>query len=116
MARVTSDAGQPLAIAVNYACHPTTLAWENTLISPDYIGALREVVETATACPCLFIQGASGDIGPREGFVGVEEEGGEFFRGEAGVDEDARAFGDEQRGVARATRTEDAETHGHECE
>ena len=70
VARVTSDAGQPLAIAVNYACHPTTLAWENTLISPDYIGALREVVETATACPCLFIQGASGDIGPREGFVG----------------------------------------------
>lgn len=70
VARVTADAGQPLATVVNYACHPTTLAWENTLISPDYIGALREVVETATACPCLFVQGASGDIGPREGFVG----------------------------------------------
>ncbi len=70
VARVTADAGQPLATIVNYACHPTTLAWENTLISPDYIGALREVVETATACPCLFVQGASGDIGPREGFVG----------------------------------------------
>jgi len=70
VARITSDSGQTLATLVNYACHPTTLAWENTLISPDYIGALREVVETATAAPCVFIQGASGDIGPREGYVG----------------------------------------------
>ncbi len=68
--RITSDSGETLATLVNYACHPTTLAWENTLISPDYIGALREVVETATAAPCVFIQGASGDIGPREGYVG----------------------------------------------
>ena len=38
--------------AVGYAAHPTSLAWENTLISPDYPGALREVVETATGAPC----------------------------------------------------------------
>jgi hypothetical protein len=31
---------------------------------------MREVVESATRAPCFFIQGASGDIGPREGFVG----------------------------------------------
>ena len=55
---------------VNYACHPTTLAWENTLISPDYVGAMREVVEGETGAPCLFLQGASGDLGPREGYVG----------------------------------------------
>ena len=34
-----------VAVVVNYACHPTTLAWQNTLISPDYPGALRELVE-----------------------------------------------------------------------
>ena len=67
---ITSDAGTRLATIVNYACHPTTLAWENTLISPDYVGALREVLETQTGCPCFFIQGASGDISPREGYVG----------------------------------------------
>ncbi len=55
---------------MNYACHPTTLAWENTLISPDYVGAMREVVEGIPAAPCLFLQGASGDLGPREGYVG----------------------------------------------
>ena len=70
VARITSDSGCTLATIVNYACHPTTLAWENTLISPDYVGAMREVIESATNAPCVFIQGASGDIGPREGFVG----------------------------------------------
>ena len=35
-ARVTDEAGQALATVVNYACHPTTLAWQNTLISPDF--------------------------------------------------------------------------------
>jgi len=59
-----------LGTIVNYACHPTTLAWENTLVSPDYIGALREVVERETGAPCLFLQGASGDLGPRDGYTG----------------------------------------------
>jgi hypothetical protein len=68
--RATGAGGQTLATVVNYACHPTTLAWQNALISPDYPGAMREVVEAATGAPCLFLQGASGDLGPREGFVG----------------------------------------------
>ena len=70
VARVGSEHGSCLATLVNYACHPTTLAWDNTAISPDYVGAMREVIEQATAAPCLFLQGASGDLGPREGFVG----------------------------------------------
>ncbi len=68
--RVTNAQDEILATFVNYACHPTTLAWDNQLISPDYPGAMREVVERATGAPCVFIQGASGDIGPRHGFVG----------------------------------------------
>src|SRR5581483_5146497 len=70
VAKVTADSGDLLGTVVNYACHPTTLAWENTLISPDYVGAMREVVERHTGVPCLFLQGASGDLGPRDGFVG----------------------------------------------
>jgi hypothetical protein len=70
---VEEDSGRTTATIVNYACHPTTLAWDNTLISPDYVGSMREVIETATNAPCLFIQGASGDIGPRDGFVGDVE-------------------------------------------
>jgi hypothetical protein len=70
LARISNEYGQCLATVVNYACHPTTLAWENTAISPDYVGAMREVIEQAVGAPCLFLQGASGDLGPREGFVG----------------------------------------------
>lgn len=73
VARITDDANRVLGTVVNFACHPTTLAWDNRLISPDYVGAMREVVEEATNAPCFFIQGASGDIGPREGFVGDVE-------------------------------------------
>lgn len=71
--RIVGDDGATIATLVNYACHPTTLAWDNTAISPDYVGALREVVERHTEAPCLFVQGASGDLGPREGFVGDTE-------------------------------------------
>jgi hypothetical protein len=70
VAKVTADTGEPMLTVVNYACHPTTLAWENTAISPDYVGAMREVVEQHTGVPCLFLQGASGDLGPRDGYVG----------------------------------------------
>jgi hypothetical protein len=69
VARVSAEDGSPRAVIVNYGCHPTTLAWENTLISPDFPGAMREVIEQATGVPCVFLQGASGDIGPREGYV-----------------------------------------------
>jgi hypothetical protein len=72
-ARLVTDSGTTLGTLVNYACHPTTLAWQNMKISPDYVGALREVVEAHTGAPCIFLQGASGDLGPREGFVGDTE-------------------------------------------
>ena len=67
---IADDRGRHLGTVVNYACHPTTLAWQNTLVSPDYVGAMREVIERETHAPCLFLQGASGDLGPREGYVG----------------------------------------------
>lgn len=70
LAKIENSGGKCLATLVNYACHPTTLAWENTKISPDYIGAMREIIEKETLAPCLFLQGASGDLGPKDGFVG----------------------------------------------
>jgi hypothetical protein len=70
LAKVVADSGDVLGTVVNYACHPTTLAWQNTLISPDYVGAMREVVESHTQSPCVFLLGACGDLGPREGYVG----------------------------------------------
>ncbi len=71
--RVTDLSGKVLGTVVNYACHPTTLAWENTLISPDYVGAMREEVERVTEAPCTFALAPCGDLGPRDGFVGDPE-------------------------------------------
>lgn len=68
--RVVDDEQALRLVFVNYACHPTTLAWENTLLSPDFIGALREVVEVDQEVPCCFYQAPCGDLGPKEGFVG----------------------------------------------
>src|SRR5581483_7891488 len=45
--RISDLSGRLVGTLVNYGCHPTTLGWENTLISPDYVGSLREEVERA---------------------------------------------------------------------
>ena len=70
VARATADDGSVLATLVNYGCHPTTLGPTNRLLSPDYIGAMREVVEDSFGAPCLFLLSPCGETGPREGFVG----------------------------------------------
>lgn len=72
--RITDMQGTIRATIVNYACHPTTLGGSNRLISPDYIGAMRETVETATGrAPVLFLHGASGELAPREQYVADTE-------------------------------------------
>jgi hypothetical protein len=68
--RISGADGTLLGSIVNYGCHPTTLAWENSLISPDYVGSLRQLIERETGQPCIFLLGACGDLGPRDGFVG----------------------------------------------
>lgn len=69
--RVTDAAGRVMGTILNYACHPTTLGALNRQLSPDFVGAAREVVEEATGgAPCLFLQGASGELGARESYSG----------------------------------------------
>ncbi|EAQ80650.1 hypothetical protein [Blastopirellula marina] len=71
--RLTDIAGTIRGVIVNYACHPTTLAWENRAISPDYIGAMRETITQQTGAAALFMQGASGDLAPRYQYVADTE-------------------------------------------
>ena len=73
LGRVSDNSGKVQATLVNYACHPTTLAWENTAVSPDYIGAMREVIEANTQSPSLFLFGACGDLAPKRQYVGDPE-------------------------------------------
>ena len=67
---VRDKTGKILCTLVNYACHPTTLAHENSLLSPDYVGSARQIVsESSGGAPCLFLQGASGELAPKDQYV-----------------------------------------------
>jgi hypothetical protein len=68
--RASDASGKTLATIVNYACHPTTIAWALPVLSPDYVGELRTTVEAATGgAPCLFLQGNSGELAPRDNYA-----------------------------------------------
>jgi hypothetical protein len=67
--RVSDMSGKIMATIVNYACHPVSLGGANRLLSPDYVGAMREVVQKETGgAPCMFLHGASGDLTPRRSY------------------------------------------------
>jgi hypothetical protein len=70
VARIDGVDGTPIAAIVGYACHPITLAFQNRLLSPDYPGVVRSVVERLTGTTCLFLQGCAGDQMPVEGLTG----------------------------------------------
>ena len=68
--RIADTQGRVRATLVNYACHPTSLGGGNQLVSPDYVGAMRETIEASTGqAECLFLHGASGDLTPRRSFA-----------------------------------------------
>jgi hypothetical protein len=63
--RLVNSKGNVIGVIANYACHATTLAWQNKSISPDFVGRARELVQDHIKAPMLFLQGASGDLAPR---------------------------------------------------
>ena len=67
--RLDGDDDRPVATLVHYACHPIILGPDNTYVTPEYPGIVKRVVEEALGGHCLFVQGACGDVGPRELFV-----------------------------------------------
>ncbi len=62
--RVDDAAGKPLAVLVNYACHPTTLTHLNRQVTADYPGLVCRRLEEETGAVALFLTGAIGDVGP----------------------------------------------------
>ena len=80
--RVTDLSGKNVATLVNYGCHPTSVGWGSELISPDYVGRAREIVEHATGSPMLFLLGACGNVAPKIQYsadVAVADKNGEML-------------------------------------
>jgi hypothetical protein len=64
VARIDDEHEQPIAVLVNYACHPTIMAHGNSLLTLDYPGLVRRTVEQVMGGTCLFLQGVAGDQHP----------------------------------------------------
>ena len=64
--RIDNNEGKPLALLVNYACHPVVLGADNRQYSADFIGTMANTVEAGFdhAPLCFYLQGADGDINP----------------------------------------------------
>jgi hypothetical protein len=81
---------RPLACIFGASCHPTTMSHDNYLVSAEFPGAAREIIEDRIGAPALFLQGIGGDVKPRL----VAEE--ETFR--SGTFADVEAVGKELAG------------------
>jgi neutral ceramidase len=62
--RLDSADGSPLATLVGFACHPVSQGGRWTQLSADFPGRMRAAAEALTGSPCLFAQGAAGNINP----------------------------------------------------
>jgi hypothetical protein len=63
--RVDTTEGKPLAVLVNYSCHPVVFGADNLQYSADFPGVMTKTVEQAFGANpplCFFNQGAPGDI------------------------------------------------------
>lgn len=56
---------RPIAVFLNLSCHDTVLGAENTFISADLHGALRNGLEERFKCPVFPTNGAEGDVSNR---------------------------------------------------
>lgn len=60
--RIDASDGKPIATLVNFAAHPTMLNSKLLEYSAEWPGAMSMRVQKATGAPCLFLQGAAGDL------------------------------------------------------
>jgi len=78
--RVDTAEGKPLAVLVNYSCHPVVFGADNLQYSADFPGVMSKTVEQAftqssSAPPlCFFLQGAPGDINVYDATTPLEQD------------------------------------------
>ncbi len=94
--RVDDLDGDPIAVAFRYSAHPVTMGGRSMVVSSDYPGPAREVVERNLGGLALFLQGCGGNVNPVGGIgyevdcrdtknrIGIEL-GGEVLRVAAGI-------------------------------
>lgn len=74
--RVETLDGKAIATLVNFAAHPTMLDSKLLEFSAEWPGAMAKRVQEATGAPCLFLQGASGDLTTKPPKAGTPDDFG----------------------------------------
>jgi hypothetical protein len=99
--RVDRADGTPLALLVNYACHPVVLGPENVDYSADYPSEMRRYIEEqlGRGVMAFFLQGAAGDINPYYDKTPLLDDAVNLMR------ETGRKLGEEAVRVARTVTT-----------
>jgi hypothetical protein len=94
--RVDDLDGEPIATVFRFSAHPVTMGPRSMVVSSDFAGPARGVVESCLGGLALFLQGCAGNINPAVG-IGYEvdcrdaknrvglELGGEVLRVAAGI-------------------------------
>jgi len=59
--RVDDVNGNPIAVIVNYTAHPVVTGYHTYMLSANYPGVVRRIVEGTTGATCLFLTGAAGN-------------------------------------------------------
>jgi len=96
--RVEDQDSKPIAQSINFAAHPTMREARDMRFSADYPGAMAAVVEKETGVPCLFLQGAAGDLSPNPGV-------------DAGPDQFGQRLGREVLDMAKTIHGEQSTKH-----
>jgi neutral ceramidase len=89
--RVEDKVGKVIAHAVNFAAHATMRDAKEFKFSADYPGVLADLIEKETEAPCLFLQGAAGDLSANPS-------------GEGGADKFGQELGREALALAKKIR------------
>jgi len=103
--RVDTSDGNPLAVLVNYACHPVVFGPDNLQFSADFPGVMTKTVEQAFGPHpplCFFLQGAPGDINVYDATTPLKEDA------VGKRDWSGRHLGEEAARVAKTIKTEAA--------
>jgi hypothetical protein len=70
--------GGPIASILNFACHATVMTGANLMLSGEFPGAAARLLHEQTGAPCIYLNGACGDVNPtwvRQDFESVERVG-----------------------------------------
>jgi len=60
-----AESGRLEALILRVTAHCNVLTADNYMISPDYFGTARDLLESKYGCRVIMIQGASGNVRPR---------------------------------------------------